>query len=66
MTYTELLEQCRRAVCAQGDIGNLQEAVQALNYHTPFNRQIACEKIAFLLAEYIDAPAQEAARAVKH
>lgn len=66
MTYDELLAQCKRAVCMQTDAESLLEVVQALNYHTPFNRQMACEKIAFLMAEFIEEPVQKAARPRVH
>lgn len=66
MTYNELLDMCRQAICMRDDVTSLSEVIQALNYHTPFNRQIACEKIAFLLAEFIEDPAQKAARPRVH
>ena len=65
MTYDDLLAQCKRAISV-ADADSLLEVVQALNHHSPFNRQMACEKIAFLMAEFIEEPVQQAARSTKH
>lgn len=68
MTYSELLERCKRAVSATPDAGveNLLDVIQLLNAHGPGTRMIATDRLAFLLAEYIEEPAQEASRSVKH
>lgn len=67
MTYQELLDYCRRAASVDPTTTeSLLEVVQALNHHTPFNRQLACEKIAFLMAEFIEEPTQQAARSARH
>ena len=68
MTYEELLGMCKRAVSASPEAGveNLLDVVQLLNSHNVFTRQIACERLVFLLAEYLEASGQQSLRAVKH
>jgi len=68
MTYQELLEQCKRAVSAAPEAGvdNILDVIQLLNAHGPTTRLIATDRVAFLLAEFIEEPVQQAARAVKH
>ena len=68
MTYQELLEQAKRAVSAGPEAGveNLLDVIQILNSHGPNTRLIATDRLAFLLAEFIEEPTQQAARAVKH
>ena len=68
MTYQELLEQAKRAVSAAPEAGaeNLLDVVQILNSHAPFTRTVSCERLVFLLAEYLEASGQQALRATKH
>lgn len=54
MTYDELLPMAQRAVMLQSSSETLHECLMALAYHTPANRAIAAEKLAMLLAEYIE------------
>ena len=68
MIYTELLAMAKRAVSASPEAGveSLLDVVQLLNAHGAMTRQIACERLVFLLAEYIEAVGQQALRAQKH
>ncbi len=68
MNYQELLEMAKRAVSANPEAGveNLLDVVQVLGHHNPITRAIATDRLAFLLAEYIEAPVQQAARSAKH
>ena len=68
MTYEDLLEMAKRAVSISPDAGvdNLLDVVQILNSHPPFTRNVAVERLVFLLAEYIEAVGQQALRSVKH
>ena len=54
MTYHELLAMAQRAVMLQSGGDSLYECMMALAYHTPANRAIAAEKLAMLLAEYVE------------
>ena len=68
MTYEDLLEMAKRAVSISPDAGvnNLLDVVQVLNSHPPFTRNVAVERLVFLMAEYIEEPTQQAARSAKH
>lgn len=68
MSYETLLEQAKRAVGAAPEAGveNLLDVVQVLSHHGPNTRLMATDRLAFLLAEYIEAPTQQAMRSSKH
>ena len=63
MTYNDLLAMAQRAVMLQSGGDSLYECMMALAYHTPANRAVAAEKLAMLLAEYIE---QNQPKTVRH
>lgn len=68
MTYKELLEMAKRAVSISPDapVDNLLDVIQILNNHGAMTRTIATDRLAFLMAEFIEEPIQQASRSTKH
>ena len=69
MTYEELLATCKRAASAAPEVPveSLLDVIQLVTLqHGPATRPFAADRLMFLLAEYIEAPTQQAMRAMKH
>lgn len=69
MDYKDFLLTCKRAASIpdEAPCENLLDVIQFVTQqHGPATRPFASDRLMFLMAEYLEEPMQQAARAVKH